>query len=236
VRLPGRFEAGAVNDDLVSLLDLMPTMLDVANVDYPGEPELPGASLLGREGGGLSESREDYVVEIGRGASRWLSLRGHTWKYNYWLAEGWEELYDLDNDPNELNNLLLGDMNAGDLERADAMKAELAEWESVFGFEDSLDEDGALKNFGRPVPDHTRMGTNNQFPRWVPRLPDDERAVMESRGETVLNAIRKEDTFVLEEINLKAFKESGGSLVGTSQQRLLDEIELKVAMPQSDSQ
>ena len=69
------------------------------------------------------------------------------------------------------------------------------------------------------------MGTNGQFPRWVARLPDDERAVMENRGEAVLNAIRKEDTFMLEEINLKAFKENGGSLAGTPQQRLLDEVE-----------
>jgi len=56
-------------------------------------------------------------------------------------------------------------------------------------------------------------------------LPNDERAVMESQGETVFNAIRKEDTFTLEEINLKAFKKSGGSLAGTPQQQLLDEIE-----------
>ncbi len=224
-RLPGRLDAGAVRDDLVSLLDLMPTMLDVAGVDYPGEPALPGDSLLGLEGGGLAEKREDYVTEHGRAPNRWLSLRGHTWKYNYWMADGWEELYDLDNDPNELNNLLLGDVNAANRECADAMRAKLTEWESVHGFEDSLDKNGALKNFGRPAPDHTRMGTNNQFPRWVPRLPDDERALMESPGETVLNAIRKEDTFALEEINLKAFKENGGSLRGTSQQRLLDEVE-----------
>ena len=88
-----------------------------------------------------------------------------------------------------------------------------------------MDENGVLRNFGRPPTDHTKMGTNGQFPRWVARLPDDERAVMESRGETVLNAIRKEDTFMLEEINLKAFKENGGSLAGTPQQRLLDEVE-----------
>lgn len=224
-RLPSRFAAGAVNEDLVSLLDLMPTMLELAEVDYPGQPALLGTSLLGCEGGGLAQKREDYVVEIGHGASRWLSLRGHRWKYNYWMADGWEELLDLDNDPQELNNLLLGKVNAEDSRRADAMKAKLTAWEVAHGFEDSMDENGVLRNFGRPPTDHTKMGTNGQFPRWVARLPDDERAVMESRGETVLNAIRKEDTFMLEEINLKAFKENGGSLAGTPQQRLLDEVE-----------
>ena len=225
VRLPSRFAAGAVNGDLVSLLDLMPTMLELAEVDYPGQSALLGTSLLGCEGGGLAQKREDYVIEIGRGASRWLSLRGHRWKYNYWMADGWEELLDLENDPQELNNLLLGKVNAEDSQRADAMKVELTAWEAAHGFEDSLDGNGVLRNFGRSPTDHTKMGTNGQFPRWVARLPDGERAVMESRGETVLNAIHKENSFTLEEINLKAFKENGGSLAGTPQQRLLDEIE-----------
>ena len=71
-RLPGRFAAGAVNGNLVSLLDLMPTMLELAGVDYPGQPDLAGDSLLGAEGGGLAQKREDQVVEIEHGAGRWL--------------------------------------------------------------------------------------------------------------------------------------------------------------------
>ena len=71
-RLPGRFAAGAVNGNLVSLLDLMPTMLELAGVDYPGQPDLAGDSLLGAEGGGLAQKREDQVVEIGHGAGRRL--------------------------------------------------------------------------------------------------------------------------------------------------------------------
>ena len=45
-RLPGRFAAGAVNENLVSLLDLMPTMLELSRVDYPGQPDLAGNSFL----------------------------------------------------------------------------------------------------------------------------------------------------------------------------------------------
>jgi hypothetical protein len=159
----------------------MPTMLELAEVDYPGQPALAGDSLLGAEGGGLAQKPEDQVVEIGRGAGRWLSLRGRRWKYNYWMVDGWEELYDLENDPQELSNLLLEDLNAGDRQRADTMKTKLTAWETSYGFEDSLDENGALKNFGHLPTDHTEMRTNSQFPRWVPRLPNDERAVMESQ-------------------------------------------------------
>jgi arylsulfatase len=221
-RLPGKFEAGAVNEDLVGLLDLMPTMLDVANVDYPSEKGLAGDSLVGRAGGGLAEARDDYVVEIGRGASRWLSLRGHKWKYNYWLADGWAELYDLEVDPQEAHNLLLGNVEDTHRQQADTMHKQLTKWESENGFADSLDATGQLVNLNQPPVDPAEMRTNGQFPRWVARLPDEERALMESRGETVVNAIQNEDTFKLEQTNLKAFKEAGGSLEGTVYQHLTD--------------
>jgi len=224
VRLPGKLDAGSVNEDLVSLLDLMPTMLDVADVDYPGDKPLPGASLLGQRGGGLAEPREDDVIEIGRGASRWLSLRGKKWKYNYWLADGWEELYDLEADPDEAYNLLLGEVDDGDRNRANEMHARLTEWEQAHGFADSLDNSGKLINLKQAPVDATEMRTNGQFPRWVDRLPDEERALMESRGETVVNAIQYEDTFQLKETNLKSFKEHGGSLDGTSYAKLWDAL------------
>jgi arylsulfatase len=223
MRLPGKFDTGVVNDDLVSLLDLMPTMLDIAEVDYPGEKALTGDSLMGREGGGLAEARDDYVIEIGQGTSRWLSLRGKKWKYNYWLADGWEELYDLETDPTEASNVLLGEVNGAHRQRANEMHTQLTEWEREHGLPSSLDEAGQLINLGLPPIDPIRMRTNGQFPRWVDRLPDDERALMESKGETVVNAIQYEDTFKLEETNLKAFKEHGGSLDGTGYAQLLGE-------------
>lgn len=214
-RFPGKLDAGVVNEDLVSLLDLMPTMLDIADVVYPNEKGLAGDSLLVRDGGGLAEPRDDYVVEIGRGASRWLSLRGKKWKYNYWLADGWEELYDLETDPEEAHNLLLGDVSDTHRQHADTMHKQLTEWESENGFADSLNDTGQLINLNLPPVDPTEMRTNGQFPRWVDRLPDDERAVMESQGETVVNAIQHENTFKLEETNLDAFKDAGGCLDGT---------------------
>ncbi|MBT4139681.1 MAG: hypothetical protein HOE48_17310, partial [Candidatus Latescibacteria bacterium] len=154
--------------------------------------------------------------------SRWLSLRGHKWKYNYWLADGWAELYDLEVDPEETHNLLLGNVEDTHRQQADTMHKRLTGWESENGFTDSLDAAGQLVNLNQPPVDATEMRTNGQFPRWVARLPDEERALMESRGETVVNAIQNEDTFKLEETNLKAFGEAGGSLEGTVYQHLTD--------------
>ena len=125
VRMPGRIDAGVENDEPVSLLDLMPTFLDVAEIDYPGSKDLAGASLIGQSGGGIAKSRERLVVEIGRGESRWLSLREGDWKYNVWLADGWRELYNLVEDPDEDRNLLLGQMSENDETRAAAMHKHL---------------------------------------------------------------------------------------------------------------
>ena len=78
-----------------------------------------------------------------------------------------------------------------------------------------------MVNLGLPPDDHTRHRTNGQFPRWVDRLPDDERTQMEQPGETVLNAVASEDTFALEDLDLKAFGQAGGSLQGTSLESLV---------------
>ena len=66
---------------------------------------------------------------------------------------------------------------------------------------------------------------NGQFPRWVDRLSANEQALMEKNGETVVNAIASEDSFKLEELDLQAFKRSGGSLEGTAYEDALEELD-----------
>ena len=68
------------------------------------------------------------------------------------------------------------------------------------------------------------MTTNGQFPTWVENLPADERAQLESWGESVTNAVRHETTFTSADLNLTAFKRAGGSLEGTAYQQDLDEL------------
>lgn len=221
VRYPGRVDAGVVNDQPVSLLDLAPTFLDVAERDHSGPMPHAGGSLLGRKGGGLAEQRDDLVVEIGRGATRWLSLREDRYKYSQWLADCWEELYDLETDPDEDTNLLLGDAALEHRERADRMRARLTDWERKNGFADSLSADGSLVDLGVAPTDPAEHRVNTQFPRWVDRLPDDELAAMEPRGASVVNAIAHEDTFRLEDLDLEAWAHGGGSLEGTNKAGLI---------------
>lgn len=223
-RLPGRLAAGSVCNDLVSLLDVMPTCLDLAGVSYPWEPTLPGASILGRPGGGLAQSRDNLVIEYGLNSSRWLSLRRGSWRYSYYLLGGWEELYNLEDDPHELRNLLLEGCEEH-RRLAGEMKAYLTAWEKAHGFSSSFDNTGQLRAI--PAPPLEKRPINPQFPRWLNTLPAEERAQMRGIGESLLAAIAKETTVTPESLkksgSLDAWKELGGSLAGTDHAHLLDE-------------
>ncbi|HEX2184995.1 MAG TPA: sulfatase-like hydrolase/transferase, partial [Chloroflexota bacterium] len=182
VRFPGRVEAGRRSPERVSLTDLLPTFLDAAGATYPTElglPPLAGASLLGRPGGGLAAPREAFVVAEGIGPGRWWSVLRGPWKYNYYARGSWEELFNLDDDPREMRNLLLEDGSAvvtPDARRlGDELRARLVTWERANGFASSFDAAGRL--LGAPAAEgHGREGrggagdegvaTNSQFPTW----------------------------------------------------------------------
>ena len=71
LRWPDRTEAGRVCPVLVSLTDLLPTLLAELGLSYSGSRELEGASLLGCPGGGLGSPRDAVFVEFGHGRRRY---------------------------------------------------------------------------------------------------------------------------------------------------------------------
>jgi arylsulfatase A-like enzyme len=110
---PG-FERVGTFEGLVSLVDLAPTLLDAAGLDVPGT--MQGRSLL-RTLRGEEAPREEIFIQIsehhvGR------ALRTRRWKYEIEAPgkDGWRDsgsdfyaearLYDLEEDPNELKNLI----------------------------------------------------------------------------------------------------------------------------------
>ncbi|NRA39802.1 MAG: sulfatase-like hydrolase/transferase [Planctomycetes bacterium] len=100
---PGR------RDTVCSNLDLLPTMLDIAGIDIPAN--LLGKSLLPIIKNESNEEIHDYSF------AEWHNpplrmIRNTQWKYIKALS-GPEELYDLQNDPDELHNLI-NDANASD--------------------------------------------------------------------------------------------------------------------------
>lgn len=100
IRYPKKLKAGCKDNRFVDLNDLFPTMMDVANLAMPKEYDYPGASIFSNQ-----KDRSFQFVEHQHGARRWVSIRTHELKYNYYYGGAHEELFDLIADPNETENL-----------------------------------------------------------------------------------------------------------------------------------
>jgi uncharacterized sulfatase len=114
LRWAGRVPAGVAREEIVSAVDLVPTLLDYAGVAVP--PELPGHSLrplLEGRGRWARESVIEGMVDVRGGAgvapdqprrgTGWFVRRGR-WRY-IWYERGGEELYDVLADPREQRDL-----------------------------------------------------------------------------------------------------------------------------------
>ncbi len=121
-RVPEAFGgAGPGRTDLMTVnVDVAPTILDFAGL--PASDPCHGVSLKPILTGQPGQKERDYVVVQYYSKQKWVNpgrmLRTRKMKYCRWIDHG-EELYDLENDPNELAN------RAGDPAYA-AKKAELA--------------------------------------------------------------------------------------------------------------
>jgi arylsulfatase A-like enzyme len=97
IRAPGLLEQGGGFDHPVSLLDLAPTLVEIAGIPQPAQFE--GASLLGI----TAEGARARPAEMRWGDA--VSTRIGKWRWTRY-PDGGEELYDLSSDPREYNNLL----------------------------------------------------------------------------------------------------------------------------------
>jgi arylsulfatase A-like enzyme len=119
IRYPAEFAVGQVNDDLVLNLDMPPTLLDLADVEIPAD--MQGRSLRPLMDHSRAVDWRDAIYyryyEFPHG---WHKVRPHygvrTDRYKLIHFEGdmdvWE-LFDLQNDPNELENLYGSDEYGG---------------------------------------------------------------------------------------------------------------------------
>ena len=98
---PGRLEPGVVRSQ-VSLVDLTPTLLDLAGVPLEG---VDGVSLVPALDGARSEDRDAWIVATDAGRVSQLALRRPPWKLTVHVESGEEEAYRLDRDPRERENV-----------------------------------------------------------------------------------------------------------------------------------
>lgn len=109
IRFPDVIEPGSENSDLVQNIDFAPTVLDVANVDIP--EEMQGNTLVPLFNGANNSWRDalyyHYYEYPGiHMVKRHYGVRTDRYKLIrfYYDIESWE-LYDLVEDPQELNNV-----------------------------------------------------------------------------------------------------------------------------------
>ncbi|MBS1803961.1 MAG: sulfatase [Acidobacteria bacterium] len=110
LRYPGKVKSGASRDDMVLNLDMAPTLLEIAGLPVPRD--MQGKSFLGlAEGKQDSQWRKDWLYEFYEypGFENVRPSRGvRTERYkliHYFLAPEEWELYDLQSDPDEANNI-----------------------------------------------------------------------------------------------------------------------------------
>lgn len=103
LRWPGHIASGTFENRLVDLNDLMPTILDTAGLEYPDNGiTLPGGSLLHMD----RKDRRYQYIEHEHGSRRWCSILDSRWHYTWYYGGGREEFFDLENDPQETENLM----------------------------------------------------------------------------------------------------------------------------------
>ena len=153
---PGVPQGQRVSESVVCTMDIFATILDLAGM--PAQPDRPSRNLLDylRE---EEPARSAYVVtEVGKVGQRNRAIRTLNWLYMHWEDGGFEELYDLCQDPNQLHNVSRNPANAATKGRLRAM---LTDWLCTWGDPAwEVDEQGDLLS---------REFKGRRQDRWLPR-------------------------------------------------------------------
>ena len=124
---PGTIPENKVCDALVSAYDFMPTLLNYVGIEDYEDENLPGKSFAAALKG-LDFEQDDKIIVLDEyGPNR--MIRNKEFKYIKRYPYGPDEMYDLINDPDEKNNLLLKDSHD---ELAAELRYELEAWFSKY--------------------------------------------------------------------------------------------------------
>lgn len=198
MRYPERLEAGSVDNRFVDINDILPTVLDVAGVEYPKPEILPGESIFIKNG---FKDREVQYVEHSHGCRRWASLRNSKYKYTYYYGGGKEELFDMENDSDETTNLLYGEPNPEISAVKEALKSQLIAYEKRYGLEGYVVND----QFVEQEEFHKFKYRENNPPMFTKKRKGNYIGIEEE----VKLAVAHESIVKLEELDIKYFVDKG---------------------------
>ena len=127
-RLPSELR-GQRPEEMSLNLDIAPTVLDWAGIRIP--ENIQGTSLVPLLEGKTGKLREDcfyeHPFEYAGKIPQSEGVRSNSWKYIRWTSQDpvYEELYDLENDPEEMNNLAADSLHQEQLKKMRSRWAEL---------------------------------------------------------------------------------------------------------------
>ena len=104
-KLPGTLPSGITSDKLQSIVDVAPTILSAAGIDVPRC--MTGINMM-PEWSEKTEAIRDHVICENRHQPTKLHLKTYVnqrYKITIYYGQNYGELFDLQEDPNELNNL-----------------------------------------------------------------------------------------------------------------------------------
>lgn len=121
------FSPGSFCHEMVDLFDLMPTILETACVERPGDQYLlPGASLRQSKVRKRNIQISSFHNDLNY---RWVMAQNRDYKLIYYYNGGKEEFFDLQNDPGELVNLAADRLPDAAL----PLKEAVIDWEQKWG-------------------------------------------------------------------------------------------------------
>jgi arylsulfatase K len=164
-------EQGARVDDLVSLIDVYPTLMDMAGMALPDG--LEGVSLMPELHGERAPGRPDYVFSEYhsnfQNTSSFMLRRGN-WKYIAY--DGYEpQLFDLQSDPYEMTNLV--DARPDRVEAMDADLRAIVDYPQVADQVRAYNKASFIAWREQMPPEEVEMYMSDFFAGWGPALKAD---------------------------------------------------------------
>ncbi len=180
VRYPEKLAPACTEDKFVSLVDILPTCLDVCGLPYPKEvADLAGQSVFTEKN--VQADAPDYAFAAsGEGRRRFVMVRNHTYKYIYNYNGGIEEFYDMCTPDGETVDMI----DTAPKDVYEELRAQAIQFEAKNGPEYCI-EDGAFVSivfecFPPEMRGKYHFWSNMQMQRFF----------KENRGETLLNEMK----------------------------------------------
>jgi arylsulfatase len=152
----GRIPQKEKREQFAILQDIYSTLITAAGGVVPASS--CGLDLLSVAKDENRKHREKVYGEFGQGRALKFMLREGAFKYIYHTHGGKENLFNLENDPDELSNIALDYP-----EMCKNFKADLTNYYHSYGLDEAF-EDGELKKYEEQ--DYVPQGYLNQYPKW----------------------------------------------------------------------